>query len=179
MAILSIPHTLILAVALAAASPALSADIETLPDGMARARIGDLTLYHDPGTWRIEGEGDAYQVHCVGPECEAPLMSIVAVPAELTTCSPGAVIDRSALDYPHAWTRGAGLAQAVGLTIHVATLDQGCRNFAGSPVYACTIHRGRAYWFLAPGEQCHTSRQESEGLERLLNGLAPADLAGP
>lgn len=169
-----IPQLLVAALAMGAASPALAADIETLPDGMARARIGDLTLYHDPATLQIEGEGDAYEIHCTGPECEAPLMSIIIVPAELTTCTPGAVIDRSALDYPHAWTRGAGVAHAAGLTVHVATLDQGCRNLAGSPVYACTVHGGRAYWFLAPGEPCRTSLEESAGLQRLLSGLAPA-----
>jgi hypothetical protein len=146
---------------------------------MARARLGDIRLYHDPQDWRIEGEAGTWQVHCRAPECETPLMSVVAVPEALTACSPGAVIDRSALDYPDAWTRTADRAAAIGLDVHVATLDQGCRNWVGSPVYACTIRNGTAYWFIAPGEQCRTSVKESEALRHLLNGLSTAEAAGP
>lgn len=161
------------------AVPALAIDIEPLPDGMARALLGDIRLFHDPKEWLIEGEDDAFEVRCRGPECETPLMSIIAVPEELTSCSPGAVIDRSALDYPDAWTRQASHAAAVGLTVHVATLDQGCRNWAGSPVYACTVHNGRVWWFLAPGEQCRTSVTDSETLRTLLNGLSAATPTTP
>ena len=167
-----------LAVGLPPASHAAE-PLEMLPDGTARARIGDLKLYHDPKEWLIDGEGDAFGVFCRGPECEEPLMTIVAVPEELTSCSPGAVIDRSALDYPDAWTRKATHSAAIGLTVHVATLDQGCRNWAGSPVYACTTHKGLTYWFIAPGEQCRTSVKESEALEALLNGLTAAELTDP
>jgi len=167
----------LVAVCLPSASHATG--LELLPDGTARARIGDIKLYHDPKEWLIDGEGDAFSVSCRGPECEAPLMTIVAVPEELTSCSPGAVIDRSALDYPDAWTREATHAAAIGLTVHVATLDQGCRNWAGSPVYACSTHKGRTYWFIAPGEMCRTPVKESEALESLLNGLSAAELTGP
>ena len=160
-------------------APLATEPLEILPDGTARARIGDIKLYHDPKTWRIDGEGDAFSVFCRGPECEAPLMSIIAVPEELTSCSPGAVIDRSAFDYPDAWTRNATHSAAIGLTVHVATLDQGCRNMAGSPVYACTIHKGRTYWFIAPGEMCRTSVKESQALESLLNGLSAAEVTDP
>jgi hypothetical protein len=164
-----------LALGLAFALPAYAAP-ETLPDGMARARIGDLTLYHDPAAWRIEGEGGTFAIHCHGTECEAPLMSVIAVPADLTQCTPGAVVDRSMLDYPDAGTRQVTRAGAVALAVHVVTLDQGCRNRAGSPIYACTLHEGMAYWFIAPGEMCRTSVGDSEALQRLLNGLAPASL---
>lgn len=164
------------ALGLALALPA-HAEPETLPDGMARTRIGELTLYHDPAAWRIEGEAGTFAIHCRGPECAAPMMSVIAVPEDLTQCSPGAVVDRSALDYPEAWTRTTTTAHAVGLTVHVATLDQGCRNWAGSPVYACTQLEGQTYWFIAPGEMCRTSVADSEALERLLNGLAPASLS--
>jgi hypothetical protein len=162
-----------------AAAPALAVEIEPLPDGKARALLGDIRLYHDPAEWRIEGEDGAFAVHCRGLECEAPLMSIIAVPDELTSCSPGAVIDRSALDYPEAWTREASHSAAIGLTVNVATLDQGCRNWAGSPVYACTSHNGLTWWFLAPGEQCRTSVTTSAALEALLNGLSAAEPAAP
>jgi hypothetical protein len=145
-----------------------------LPNGSTRARIVGLELYHDSKEWLIDGEGESFDVFCRGPECEEPLMTIVAVPEELTACSPGAVIDRSALDYPDAWTRQATHAAAIGLTVHVATLDQGCRNWAGSPVYACTTHKGLTYWFIAPGEMCRTSVRTSEALEALLNGLTVA-----
>lgn len=182
MPLSSTPRRLALALTLAPAflGPAVAIEpLEALPDGMARARIGDVKLYHDPQEWRIEGEGDAWAVHCRGPECEAPLMTIVAVPEELTSCSPGAVIDRSVLDYPDAWTRKATHSAAIGLTVHVATLDQGCRNWAGSPVYACTNHKGRTYWFIAPGELCRTSVKASEALVLLLNGLTQAELTDP
>jgi hypothetical protein len=178
--ILSIAVRLALGAALAGhALPALAVELDALPDGMARARLDDIGLYHDPAEWRIEGEAGTWQVHCRGPECDEPLMTIVAVPAALTECSPGAVIDRSALDFPDAWVRTADRAAAIGLDVHVATLDQGCRNWAGSPVYACTVHNGTAYWFLAPGEQCRTSVKESEALRHLLNGLSTAEAAGP
>jgi hypothetical protein len=171
---------LALAAAVAGATtPALAVEIETLPDGMARARIVGLKLYHDPKEWLIDGEGESFAVHCRGPECEDPLMTIVAVPEELTSCSPGAVVDRSALDYPDAWTREATHAAAIGVTVYVATLDQGCRNRAGSPVYACTTHKGLTYWFIAPGEMCRTSARTSEALEALLNGLSAAELTEP
>lgn len=156
-----------------------SESLEMLPDGSARARIGDLKLHHDPNEWLIAGEGDAFGVFCRGSECETPLMSIVAIPEELTSCSPGAVIDRSALDYPDAWTREATHAAAIGLTVHVATLDQGCRNLAGSPVYACATHKGLTYWFIAPGEQCRTSLTKSRALGSLLDGLSAAALTEP
>ena len=178
-----IPSLLALAATLASLSPAAlapaaAAGLETLPDGMARARIGDLRLYHDPAAWRIEGEAGTWQVHCRGPECDTPLMTIVAVPAELTACSPGAVVDRSAIDFPDAWNRSVTRAAAIGLDVPVATLDQGCANMAGSPVYACTLHGGMAYWFIAPGAQCRTDLRESEALRALLNGLSVAETAG-
>ena len=72
-----------------AAGPALAVDLETLPDGMARARIGDLNLYHDPKAVADRRRGDAFVVFCRGPECDDPLMTIVAVPEELTSCTPG------------------------------------------------------------------------------------------
>ena len=162
-----------------AAAPALAVDLEPLPDGIARAQIDGLTLFHDPTAWRIEGEAGTYFVHCRGAGCDDPLMSIVAVPEALTACTPGAVVDRSALDYPDAWNRQVTRAGAVGLDVAVVTLDQGCRNWAGSPVYACTLHDGLAYWFIAPGAQCRTSVADSAALQRLLNGLAPAALTAP
>ncbi len=161
------------------AVPAAADDIATLPDGMARARIGDLTLYHDPAEWRIAGEAGTWAIHCRGLECDAPAMSVIAVPAALSQCSAGAVVDRSVLDYPDAWTRQVTRSGAVALSVDVVTLDQGCRNWASSPVYACTVHEGLAYWFIAPGEMCRTSVAESEALQRLLNGLAPAALTTP
>jgi hypothetical protein len=52
-------------------------------------------------------------------------------------------------------------------------------NWAGSPVYACTVHKGFTYWFIAPGEQCRTSVKESAALEALLNGLTAAEMTDP
>ncbi len=154
--------------------------LEMLPDGSARARIGDIKLYHDPKAWRIDGEGDAFAIRCRGPECDGPLMSISIEPADRSACTPGAVVDRSHFAYPDAWgwqvTRGGG---AVGLPVHIATSDWGCRNLAGFPVFACTEHKGRSYWFAAPGDMCQTSRRESQGLRNLLNGLSAAELTDP
>ena len=176
----SITRGLVLVATLAgSALPAAADEIAILPDGMARARIGDLTLYHDPAEWRIAGEAGTYAIHCRGPECDAPAMSVIVVPKALTQCSPGAVVDRAALDYPDAWTRRVTRSGAVALSVNVVTFDQGCRNLAGSPIYACTVHEGLAYWFIAPGEMCRTSVAESEALQRLLNGLAPASLTTP
>jgi hypothetical protein len=150
--------------------------LEMLPDSKARARIGDLKLYHDPAAWRVDGGGDFYAVRCRGVECDDPLMTIGIVPGDRSACGPGAVIDRSAADYPDAWKREATTAGgAIRLTVHVATLDLGCRNRAGSPVYACTRHNGRVYWFEAPGEMCRTTVRETEALLHLLNGLSAAE----
>lgn len=161
----------------AIASPLLGQEpLEMLPDGKARARIGDLQLYHDPQEWRIDRDGDGFAVRCVGADCDDPLMSIAVVAADQSACSPGAVIDRSLPFFPDAWTRRATVASAIGLTVHVATLDQGCRNWAGSPVFACTRHYGNVYWFDAPGDGCHTSPRQTEALLRLLNGLSATGL---
>lgn len=150
--------------------------LETLPDGMARARIGDLQLYHDPREWRVDRDGQGYAVRCLGAGCDSPLMSIRVLAADQSVCTPGAVIDRSLPLFPDAWTRRATTASAIGLTVHVATLDQGCRNWAGSPVFACTEHNGSIYWFEAPGEGCRTSHRETEALLDLLNGLSAAEV---
>ena len=167
---------LMLGAGLAGASALASEPLEVLPDGKARVRIGGLTLYHDPSAWRIDAADGTYEIRCRGVECDEPMMTVTVAPEADMPCSPGAVIDRSAADYPHAWTRGVAPAPGpVGLTVHVATLDQGCRNLAGSPVYACTAHGGRTYWFDAPGERCHTSLRETGALLSLLGGLSAVE----
>lgn len=163
---------------IAAACPALATEpLEMLPDGKARARIGGLKLYHDPTAWRIDRDGDAYEIRCRGPECDEAMMTVAVTPAGEAPCSPGAVVDKSAAAFPDAWTRQVAAASgAIGVTVHVVTLDQGCRNWAGSPVYACTVHDGRSYWFEAPGRACRTSVADSEALVHLLNGLSAAEI---
>ena len=163
---------------IATTCPALAMEpLEMLPDGKARALIGGLKLYHDPAAWRIDGAGDTYEIRCRGPECDDPMMTVAVAAVEDAPCSPGAVIDRSTVDYPHAWSRGVEAARGpIGLFVYVGTLDQGCRNWAGSPVYACTIHDGRSYWFEAPGKACHTSVRDSDALVHLLNGLSAAEI---
>ena len=61
---------------------------------------------------------------------------------------------RAGIAYPHAWEGLVTTIRRPGFDLHVATLDMGCRNLAGSPVFACTAYKEKLYAFTADPGGC-------------------------
>jgi hypothetical protein len=93
-------------------------------------------------------DGEAGTRPLPGAECDDPLMSIVAVPAELTACTGGGRPLGGRLSRR---VELAGDGPALSPDVAVVTLRPGCCNLAGSPVYACTL-TGRHT--IMPGAAC-------------------------
>ena len=67
---------------------------------------------------------------------------------------------------------GALLAARPGFDLHVATVELGCRNWTGSPVFACLAHQGKAYTITAnPGGCQHTPPRYDGIVLDMLMGL--------
>ena len=56
--------------------------------------------------------------------------------------------------YPRNWSQKAFTMPVDGFDLHLGTLEMGCRNLAGSPVFGCTAVKGSVYTIEADPGGC-------------------------
>ena len=140
---------------------------------LATIPVGELVLWFDVAVWRIERQGDLYAIHAIdaGP-LDAPIEIEVSDQGK-RPCSPEAVGDLARLLYEHAWEYHTATIPRPGFDLHVATLDMGCRNWTGSPVFACTSFEGKDYFVTANPGGCSRTPPNYDGpVIDLLMGLS-------
>jgi hypothetical protein len=138
----------------------------------ASAAIGDLTLQFDPKVWRIEGEGDRLLIGWVEARDPRYGIDVSIDTGSADGCSTGIVRDRAGLAYTSAWDSFVTTLERPGFDLHVATVEMGCRNWTGSPVFACAAYEDKLYSFIAdPGGCRHIGPQYDGFVIDLLRGL--------
>jgi hypothetical protein len=123
-----------------------------------RFTIGDLHLDLDPTQWAVEQNGEGWAIR--GDKVH---IDVVMQPGAEALCSPAAMSARARLFHSHAWEFHEATIERHGLQLHVATLDMGCRNWTGSPVFACTAHAGNIYTFTADAGGCRETPPMYDG----------------
>jgi hypothetical protein len=140
---------------------------------LATIAVGDLVLWFDGSKWRVEPHGQSYEIHAVEAGPRHVPISIAVTDDGSRPCSPEAVTDLSRVFYPDAWTYHVRTMSRPGFDLHVATLDMGCRNLTGSPVFACTAYKGKDYFLTAAPGGCRETPPDYGGpVFDLLMGLS-------
>lgn len=134
--------------------------------------IGDLVLSFDSAVWRIEGGNRSYKVYAIDAQHDGLPITIEMTEGS-TACTPAAVDRIGMISYPDAWERKVATLRRPGFDLHIATLDMGCRNWTGSPVFACAAFRDKSYFIIANPGGCRGTPPNYDGpVIELLNGLA-------
>jgi hypothetical protein len=132
--------------------------------------IGDLALSFDASAWSIEGGGGRYLIRQTGGKPDEAVA--IEVTGDGQGCTPAAMEEIGRLAYPDALARRWTTIRRPGFDLHVATLDMGCRNWTGSPVFACTVFRDKGYFITADPGGCATPPNYDRSVGDLLAGLA-------
>lgn len=138
--------------------------------------IGDLDLLYDHTRWTLDGDGHRFTLTCSTPECRHKPTTVAITVGSGEACTGRAMTERvAALDLALEFWEEPEFTTftAHGLTFGLATLDLGCRNWAGGPVAGCTRHGWHAYIFEAAGDGCHTSPDFAEMIAGVMEGLRP------
>jgi len=133
---------------------------------MATAPVGGLDLLYDPTIWNVTSDERGTQVVCQAHDCRDVYLTITVADPEESPCT-------EALLTGYWGTDAATTVKANALSFLVTTLDFGCRNLAGGPLYACTAHRDKTYFVAAPGDHCHTPWHHEDIVLGVLQGLRP------
>ena len=138
---------------------------------LATVPIGDLVLWYDANVWSVEKGGQTYAVHAVGAgPGDRPILIETAASR---TCSREAMLETARIFHPNAWEYRVATIARPGFDLHVATLDMGCRNWTGSPVFACTALEERGYFMTANPGGCRNTPPNFDGpVMELMMGLA-------
>lgn len=154
--------------AVASLSVVLPASAEPQP---ASVPIGDLLLRYDAAKWRVEAGALSVEIHAAGAHASDPPIAIAVAP-DTGGCTPAAMLERARLFHDSAWEHKADTIARPGFDLHVATVELGCRNWTGSPVFACLAYQGQAYTITAdPGGCQKTPPRYDEIVFDMLDGL--------
>lgn len=163
------------ALVFAATRPACAGEAQ--PPPMPDLVIGALSRTADGGRWVVAGGDGRYAIACSGEDCDGHLIDIDVKPGVGYECSDTILGKRILLAHPGAFGGPELMSIArPGFTIEVALIDMGCRNWTGSPVYACAAITGDLYMLSASGGGCRgTPPRFHEPVLEFLDGLVLAD----
>jgi hypothetical protein len=133
---------------LAGVAPAMAADYAP-----ATVPVGDLVLSYDASTWRTEIRDASVAIHAVGAD-QHDVPVVIDIAPDTGGCTPAAMKERASLFHPDAWAHEARTIARPGFDLHVATVEMGCRNWTGSPIFACTALHGKTYTITADPGGC-------------------------
>lgn len=135
--------------------------------------IGDLLLPFDSEVWHVQRDGAQMSLRQMDDPDGALAVTIRVEKGEAAACSPQAMADLSAVFSSANRPAKTFTIARDGFDLHVATVALGCRNWTGSPVYACTFYRDRVYTFIADPRGCDTPPLYDEPVLEALGGLVP------
>lgn len=144
-------------------------------DEFTRTNIGSLTLRHHATAWAVAATEAGTTLSCADPDACGRAVIRFEPAAGDVQCSAASAIAASEIAAPEAWSRQVETIRPPGLAVHMATVDLGCRNLAGSPVFACTADRGVVYRISQLDEGCRTPRSNVDAVRELLAGLSARD----
>lgn len=139
--------------------------------------IGELARPSESGRWTLEGENARYSIGCYDQHCHGQIIDAEIVTAAGNRCNGSMLSERAGFAY--SGDSGAELSSPrtiplAGFQLNVVTVQLGCRNWTGSPVFACTAVAGDLYMFTADPGGCATPPQFDEPVLEFLNGLTLA-----
>lgn len=164
-----------LSLALALGSGAVSmATSVARADGSAALAIGTFAHAGEDGRWSVREiePGIRYAVACHERGCEGDLIDISVTVDQAQSCNAAFVARQAAIAEPT--DDGIRFSQIVrpGFTIEVALVELGCRNWTGSPVFACAAVGDEVYAFTAFAGGCRETPPEfDKPVVEFLNGL--------
>lgn len=158
-----------------AAVPATTASAQANDQAPPELSIGDLAHRNEDGRWLLREveAGRSYRIGCRALDCGSDLIDIGIDPGGADSCSPAFVSRQAGLAQPMDDERiGLSKIERPGFTLQVALVDLGCRNWTGSPVFACTSVAGDLYSFSAYAGGCRDTPPDFDRpVLEFLNGL--------
>jgi hypothetical protein len=141
-----------------------------------RLSMGGLSRPDEGGRWTVRNDGQSYAIGCSFDRCEeTDLIGLTIANGTGASCSNDLLLARAgaaALDGGGADVLPAQPLVRPGFELKVVTVDLGCRNWAGSPVFACTSIANDLYLFTAHPGGCQSSGLFDQLVFEFLSGLA-------
>ena len=157
--------------AIAGIVTAVAAALTAATASAGTVEIGDLLLPFDSRVWHIQRDGEQMSLQQVDDRDGDLAITVKVEEGEAAACSQQAMSDLSAILSRPSWQAETFTVARDGFDLHVATVQLGCRNWTGSPVYACTFYRNRVYTFIADPGGCDTPPLYDEPVLEALGGL--------
>jgi hypothetical protein len=133
----------------------------------AVGEFADFT--YDAESWVVTGQGRSYLVRHRSDDDVSSMT--VHVGGGTASCSPAALLERPARFYEH----HEQTIRRPGFDIHVVISDLGCRNARPPSIHACTVLRGKVYFFDAPVTGCRGGPGFGASALDFLNTLRAAE----
>lgn len=170
----SVKRLALVALLSAAGQPACAA--QSAPRPVGDLTIGGLVRPAEGGRWSLTARDNGYAVTCQGEGCNGQPIDVEKRPRSGGECGNALLLQEAMLGETRSGNSQRMTIVRPGFAIEVALPDLGCRNWTGSPVYACTAVAGDLYLFRAGGGGCRGTPPEFEQpVLEFLNGLALAE----
>ena len=138
---------------LSAGQPAGAASQSSV-DPAGNLTIGSLVRPFEGGRWSLTTRSDGYAIDCQGDRCNGQPIDIQIRPLSGAECGEALLLQDAMIGETHPGDAQRITVVRPGFAIEVALPELGCRNWTGSPVYACTAVAGDLYLFRATGGGC-------------------------
>ncbi len=169
------PVRLVLASALCCVAVSWATLAVQASDNAAKLTIGALTHPNENRRWSLAETEAArrYAISCHDRDCEGDLIEITVLPDAADRCDDDFLANRALIAQADGDAVDFSTIERPGFVIRFALVELGCRNWTGSPVFACTRIDGELYGFTAYAGGCReTPPRFDEPVLEFLNGLA-------
>ncbi len=152
-----------LALVVAPAQGASAAETGSMP-------VGDLVIDYDPSMWVVTANAGGASFDRLNDGRTSSAGSIRV--AGDGGCDLAAIEARITAAYPDNRSHTVWTVAKAGFDLHLGTVEMGCRNLAGSPVFGCAAFEDKVYTIDAdPGGCSHTGHGFDGEVVEFLSGL--------
>lgn len=135
--------------------------------------IGDLVIDYDPSMWVVTANATGASFDRLN-DGRASSAGTIRVDAG-SECDLAAIEANITAAYPDNWSHTVWTVAKEGFDLHLGTVEMGCRNLAGSPVFGCAAFEDRLYMIDADPGGCQMIGHGFDGeVVEFLSGLRPA-----
>lgn len=137
---------------LAALALVIAAQVAAGAGETGSAPVGDLVIDYDPSMWVVAASAAGASFDRLD-DGHASYAGTIRVAAD-GDCSLAAVEAATIAAYPDNWSHKVWTVAKGGFDLHLGTVEMGCRNLAGSPVFGCTAFEEKVYTIHADPGGC-------------------------